>query len=188
MIALLDGMPLVVLPDGRNTVFDKQWIISSLRNAAEYAGYHRWWLAEHIAESVAVYLRRDFSRNRVEVMNLQDAVLEVLRNMGFQDVAECFRLPDPPILLSLTELVKEAGDGYELAFYGLLGNRLQRAVFSHTARLEIHDLTDCLRILARRAGRGRREVLREEIVGFIRLHGQAAGTSRNGAPLEIQLS
>ena len=186
MIALCDGLPLVALPDGRSTCFDKRWITASIRNAAEQAGYQRWWLAEHIAESVSVYLHRDFEENRVAIVNLQEAVLTVLESLGFQDVAGHYRLPDPPVQLSLTELVREAGGGYELAFFGLLGDRLQRVAGSHAVRLEIRDLSDCLRLMGSR--RNRAQGLREEIVGFIRQHGQAAGTARHGEPLEIQLS
>jgi hypothetical protein len=186
MIALSDGMPLVALPDGRNTTFDKRWITSSIRSAAEHAGYSRWWLAEHIAESVSIYLKRDFVANSVEIPNLQSAVLSVLESLGFNDVAEHFRLPDPPVRLSLTEIAREAGEGYELAFFGLLGNRLQSVAESHAARLEILDLTGCVRLLGNRRYRAR--ILREEIVDFIRQHGQAAGNTRTGEPLEIQLS
>lgn len=186
MIALRDGMPLVALPDGRNTAFDKAWIISSIRAAAEHAGYNRWWLAEHIAESVAVYLKRDFDANSVEIPNLQNAVLSVLQSLGFNEVAAHFRLPDPPVRLSLAELAREAGEGYELAFFGLLGDCLQNATGTRAARLEIHDLSGCVRLLGNRRNRAR--VLREEIVDFIRQHGQAAGGTRTGEPLEIQLS
>jgi len=188
MIALLDGMPLVALPDGRNTVFDKSWITCSLRHAAEHAGYNQWGLAEHIAESVALYLKRDFGENCVAVVNLQEAVADVLRSLGFVDVAACFRLPDPPLHLSLAELVRQAGDGYELAFFGLLGERLQRMAGSRSSRLEIDGLSECLRLLSRRGGKGRREGLREEIVGFIRQYGSTAGSAREGDPLEIQLT
>ena len=186
MIALRDGMPLVDLPDGRSTCFDKRWITASIRSAAEHAGYDRWWLAEHIAESVSVYLHRDFMANSVDLPNLQDAVLNVLESLGFQDVAGHYRLPDPPVQLSLTELVREAGGGYELAFFGLLGDRLQRVAGSHAARLEIRDLSDCLRLMGTR--RKKAQGLREEIVGFIRQHGQSVGATRQGEPLEIQLS
>ena len=188
MIALRDGTPLVVLPDGRNTSFDKRWITASLQQAAEHVGHHRWWLAEHIAESVSIYLKRDYDENSVPVNNLQAAVLEVLEYLGFQDVAEHFSLPDPPVSLSLAELVREAGEGYELAFFGLLGNRLQSVALSRTARLEIRDLSVCLRLLGQKSRRPKREGLCEEIVAFIRQHGQAVRSSRRGEPLEIQLS
>lgn len=188
MIALRDGMPLVTLPDGRSTTFDKHWVVSSLRSAAERAGYRRWWLAEHIAESVSVYLNRDFGENCVGIANLQEAVLEVLESLGFHDVAEHFRLPDPPVRLSLADLVREAGAGYELAFFRLLEKRLERVTVSHSERLEIHDLSDCLRLLTRRRKRFKREGLRDEIVLFIRQYGQAAGSGHREEPLEIQLS
>ncbi len=187
MIALLDGMPLVALPDGRSTSFDKRWITTSLLQAAEQAGYQRWWLSEHIAESVSVYLQRDCEENSVDVQSLQAAVHDILGTLGFPDVAEHFHLPDPPLRLSLAELVREAGEGYELAFFGLLGNQLQSVAGSHVVRLEIRDLSDCLRLLARKK-RPRSTGLRDEIVSFIRQHGASVGTSRQGEPLEIQLS
>jgi len=186
MIALRDGTPLVTLPDGGSALFEKGWIISSLRAAAERAGYSRWWLAEHIAESVKVYLQRDFQQNCVEIPNLQEAVTGVLNSLGHADVAAQFRLPDPPVRLSLTEIAREAGEGYELAFFGLLGNRLNNAAVSQAVRLEIHDLSACVRLLG--TGRNHTRILREEIVDFIRLHGQRAGGVREGEPLEIQLS
>ena len=67
-----------------------------------------------------------------------------------------------------------------------LGDRLQRVTGSHAARLEIHDLTGCVRLMGKR--RKSVQTLREEIVGFIRQYGAASGKSRQGEPLEIQLS
>jgi hypothetical protein len=188
MIALRDGTPLIALPDGRNAFFEKCWIATSLRHAAEHVGYEHWWLAEHIAESVSVYLKRDCEETSVPVVNLQEAVLEVLESLGFHDVAEHFRLPNPPLHLSLADLVREAGEGYELAFFGLLGSRLQSITISHVARLEISDLSDCLRLLGRKKCCHKGENLREEIVTFIRQQGEALSTSHQGQRLEIQLS
>lgn len=186
MIALLDGMPLVALPDGRTCLFDKRWIISSIATAAERAGHHRWWLAGHIAESVALYLHKDFESSRVELPELSEAVSRVLTTLGFEDVAEAFVLPEPPVVLSLSDLARQAGEGYELAFFGLLGKSLRTAAGSRAARLEIRDLPGCLRLM----GRKRREIrgLRTEIVGFIRQYGENAGEERRGEPLEIQLT
>jgi hypothetical protein len=186
MIALLDGMPMVQLPDGRSVLYDKTWIIAALRSSAERCGQRNWWLAEHIAESVTLYLKRDFESNAVGIPNLRAAVNEVLGTLGFPEIAEAFHLPEPPVHLSLTDLAREAGEGYELAFFGLLGDRLQRVTGSHAARLEIHDLSGCVRLMGKR--RKSVQTLREEIVGFIRQYGVASGQSRQGEPLEIQLS
>jgi len=188
MIAFLDGMPLVALPDGSNTTFDKRWVTASLRQAAQEAGHHQWCLAEHIAESVSIYLKRDFDENFILVVNLQEAVLEVLQTLGFEDVAGHFQLSDPPVQLSLREVAREAGEGYELAFFGLLGDHLQRVTESRSQRLEIYDLSGCLQTLSAKRSRLRRDGLREEIVDFIRQYGLSAGTMRQQKALEIQLS
>lgn len=191
MIALRDGMPLIVLADGRNTLFDKSWITTSLLQAAERSGYHRWWLSEHIAESLSLYLQRDCEENCVDVESLQAAVLDILETLGFPDVAEKFTLPDPPLSLSLAELVRAAGDGYELAFFALLRDRLQSVAGSHVTRLKIRDLSDCLHLLGSKKGRNSlplRAGLRDEIVSFIRQHGVSVGITRHGEQLEIQLS
>lgn len=185
MIALLDGMPLVSLPDGRNCLFDKCWVTAAIAAAAERAGHHRWWLSGHIAESVSLYLHRDFPGSCVCLPELSEAVFRVLTTLGFDDVADAFLLPEPPVVLSLSELARQAGEGYELAFFGLLGDRLRSAAGSRTSRLEIRDLPGCLRLMGRR--RGHIRGLRSEIVGFIRQYGEQAVGSR-GEPLEIQLS
>jgi hypothetical protein len=188
MIALLDGMPMVQLPEGKSVLYDKTWIIAALRSAAERSGQRNWWLAEHIAESVTLYLRRDFESNSVGIPNLEAAVHEVLGTLGFPEIAEAFHLPEPPVHLSLTDLVREAGEGYELAFFDLLKGRLRRIAGSHAERLEIHDLTPCLRMLGGKRGRRNyREGLRGEIVGFIREFGIRAGGDRCGEPLEIRV-
>lgn len=186
MIALLDGMPMVQLPDGRSVLYDKTWIVAALRSSAERCGQRNWWLAEHIAESVTLYLKRDFEANAVGIPGLREAVHEVLGTLGFPEIAEAFHLPEPPVHLSLTDLAREAGEGYELAFFGLLGDRLQRVAGSHAARLEIHDLSGCVRLMGKR--RKSVQILREEIVDFIRQYGFTSGQSRPGEPLEIQLS
>ena len=186
MIALIDGIPIVSLPDGSNCLFDKRWITDSIQLAAERAGHGRWWLAGHIAESVALYLHEDFEGSAVELHELGEAVVRVLSTLGFSDIAGTFELTDPPAVLSLAELARQAGTCYELAFFGLLGDRMRRVAGSRAARLEIRDLSGCVRMIGKRRGNVRG--LREEIVGFIRELGEVAGKNRSGMTLEIQLS
>ena len=59
--------------------------------------------------TVSIYLKRDFVANSVEIPNLQSAVLSVLESLGFNDVAEHFRLPDQltlPLLARGEETVR----------------------------------------------------------------------------------
>jgi hypothetical protein len=57
MIALRDNLPLVQLENGQAVAFERTWLLRALAQAARKAGYHQWWLAEHVAESVTTYLR-----------------------------------------------------------------------------------------------------------------------------------
>src|SRR5580692_9978423 len=56
MIALKDNLPLVEFDSGHVVAFQRDWLLRSLSQAARKAGYQKWWLAEHVAESVTAYL------------------------------------------------------------------------------------------------------------------------------------
>ena len=65
MIAFPNEFPLVRLDDGDCLAFEREWLIRALASAARKAGYPRWWLAEHVAQSVTEFLRGE---NDVPVM------------------------------------------------------------------------------------------------------------------------
>src|SRR4051812_47612579 len=56
MIALKDNLPVIQLASGQVIAFEREWLVRSLARAAARAGYAKWWLAGHVAESVATYL------------------------------------------------------------------------------------------------------------------------------------
>ena len=95
----------------------------SLVQAAQKAGYPQWWLAEQVAESVTCYLRSRFDDPVVALPKLTKAVQAVLQVIGYAEVAKHFVPGPPPVKISLPEIVREAGPGYELAFFGLFGGR-----------------------------------------------------------------
>ena len=191
MIALRHGIPLVTMPDGRTASFDKQWIIGALQTAAHKTGYKRWWPAEHIAKSITIYLSQEFDAHSIKFLQLEEALSNLLQSLGYNDIADCFSLPDPPIYLSLLDLVREADTGYELAFFKLLSERLKAITYSTTQRLEILDLEPSLRLLTYRRRLLRRDLLREEVVSYIREYtksGQFKNKNRRKHPLEIEVS
>jgi pyrimidine operon attenuation protein/uracil phosphoribosyltransferase len=88
MIALLDGMPMVKLPDGRSVLYDKKWIIAALRTSADRVGQRNWWLAEHIAEIEGIFpalgvvdvsMHRDdlATRSRVSLLEATELPLDL---------------------------------------------------------------------------------------------------------------
>jgi hypothetical protein len=171
MIAFFDNLPLVRLSDRRTVRFERVWIERAVAEAAESAGYERWWLATHVAESVSSYLECEFEENVIGNQCLKTLISSVLQVIGYPDVARSFHLPEPPVRISLATLAESAGTGYELAFFYQLDNTLRRVFSSPTHRLELCDLTACVKRLRRaRAWRKDCAQLRSEIVAHVRGH------------------
>ncbi len=180
MIALADNLPLVQLADRRAVRFERAWFERAVVEAAESAGYSRWWLAPHVAESVLTYLECEFEENVIASQCLCTLASSVLQVIGYPDVARCFQLPDPPVRISLTTLANSAGAGYELAFFNELDRSIRKAFATRTSRVELCGLTECVKHLRRtRTWRKDCAELRNEIVAHIRSHIARLGHRRN---------
>jgi hypothetical protein len=176
MIALRDEMPLVQFEGGEVTAFDSGWLTRRLVRAAEKAGYPQWWLAEHVAASISNYLRYRYMGNTLTAPGLADAVNSVLQVIGYAEVANHFEPGPPPARISLLELAKKAGAGYELAFFELLGRGMQQLLATKAAYFEFFDLELCVKELRSRKVWARDcQALREEIITFLR--DQLAGST-----------
>src|SRR4051794_37649474 len=104
MIAFRDELPLIQLRDGQAVAFERDWLIRSLARAALSAGYQQWWLAEHVAESVTVYLRQRADTTVLPVETMADAVRSALRVIGYGEIADRFQAGRPKARISLLEL------------------------------------------------------------------------------------
>jgi hypothetical protein len=186
MIAFKNNLPLVRFDDGQVIAFETSWLARGLTRAAAQAGYNRWWLAGHVAESVVAYLERDFTDNTVGLERLRTAVQSVLQVIGYADIADAFEPLPPPVRLSLAALAHEAGSGYELTFFHLLRDRLREIVNSNAVQAELRDLAPCVKML-RSAKIWRRDCtgLRTEIVRFVR---GSIDESHRAAELQLELS
>ena len=168
MIALRDDLPLIQLQDGPAVAFERDWLIRSLARAAHRAGYPQWWLAEHVAESVTEYLRQREAMV-LPVEQMANAVRSALRVIGYGEVADSFTPGRPTVRLSLAELAREAGSGYELAFFETLARKIQETVREGGCDFELFGLEPCVKLL-----RGKKvwsrdcDALRDEIILFTR--------------------
>ncbi len=169
MIARRDEMPLVQFEGGEVSAFDSRWLTRRLVHAAEKAGYPQWWLAEHVSASVSNYLRYRYESNVLTAPRLADAVHSVLQVIGYAEVATHFEPGPPPASISLLELAKKAGSGYELAFFELLGRTMHQLLAIRSAYFELHDLELCVKELrGRKIWSGDCQALRDEVVSFLR--------------------
>ena len=178
MIALRDELPLVQFGDGQIAAFEPEWLVRRVSEAAHKAGYSQWWLAEHVAKSVATYLRQRFAGNVVTLPRLAGAVQSILQVIGYGEVANYFEAGPPPIKISLLELARNAGSGYELAFFELLGRTVNRVLATEATYFELVELERCVKKLRSKKIWSRDcQSLRTEIITFLREQIEQAGTS-----------
>ncbi len=168
MIALKDNLPLVEFDSGHVVAFERDWLLRSLSQAARKAGYQKWWLAEHVADSVTMYLRHR-EENVVTFPGLAKSVQSVLQVIGYAEIANHFHPAPPPVRVSLREIAGAAGNGYELIFFGMLARRLQDIAQTGATCFEFLDLEPCVRHLrAKKIWSRDCDILRAEIVAFVR--------------------
>lgn len=186
MIAFKESLPHIRFSDGQIMAFERNWLVGSLARAAEQAGYKKWWLAAHVTESVTNYLEQDFEENVVTINRLEKAVQSVLQVIGYADVAGHFHAAPPPTRISLVDLARDAGHGYELIFFELLRERIKEALSAHSEKLEICEAHNGIKLL-RSAKNWRRDCsgLLDEVVSFVR---EELNSSSNGSDIQLQLS
>jgi hypothetical protein len=171
VIALRDSLPLLRQNENEHCAIRPDWLCFCLLRAAEKAGYSRWWLAEHVSASVLCYLAKTNENNVITLKQLREIVLSALQVIGYAEIALRLDVIGPPFELSLIELAREAGPGYELEFFRLLKERIQQALSDGSLSLQISGLQSCVRHLQSVKTWSREcSQVRNEIVNFLRAH------------------
>jgi hypothetical protein len=169
VIALHNSLPLLRQNEHEDSAIRHDWLCFCVCRAADKAGYSHWWLAEHVAASVMCYLSSTYERNVITLKELHEIVISVLQAVGYSEVALCLDTLHPQFELSLSDLAKEAGPGYELAFFRLLKERIRPALSHRASNLDIYGLQSCVRHLqAVKTWSRSCSQLRNEIVEFLR--------------------
>jgi hypothetical protein len=188
MIALRDNLPLIRHAGGYVSCFERDWLHRSLVEAAHKAGYEKWWLAEHVIESVVRYLEDQFVGNELCSSGLGRAVRSVLEGIGYGEVAAQFEPLPPARRVSLPELAARAGTGYELAFFQLLESELTLLAGLGVRTLVLDGLQPCVkRLRGAKAWRADCRVLSDEIVDFVRDRLGSATPAPASPPLALTL-
>src|SRR5258707_10541782 len=99
------------------------WLTVCLRRAADRAGYSKWWLADHVAESAICFLSTQYEGPVIARQEIDEIMRSVLQAIGYGEIATHYQTLDLPYEISLFELANEAGPGYELAVFQLLKER-----------------------------------------------------------------
>jgi hypothetical protein len=169
MIAFRDRVPPIVLANGRAIAFDRDWLVRALNVAAQRAGYVKWWLAPHVAESLHTWMEGLHDISVMPVAQFTRAVRAALQVIGYAEVGERFEASSPFSRISLVEVARDAGNGFELAFFGALETRLREVLELGGTYCELVGMEACVKLLSHRKSWCREcDALREEIVLFAR--------------------
>ena len=125
MIALPAQLPLLRVGRYQTTTYGQDWLEENIRDAARAAGQADWWFTPDIVRSLMIYLRERFPGSTITLDELTGKIRAILEKIGFTDIGDRVALTPPALSLSLDDLAREAGEGFELRFFQLLDARLQ---------------------------------------------------------------
>ena len=169
MVAFKEEFPYLRTDSGQLFEFNRDWLHAAITRAADDAGYPRWWLTDHVTESIAFYLHLRNDENVVAFSQLSQTVRYVLKVIGYKEIVPHFAPSPPPISISLLDIAYESGTGYELAFFDLLEKRINTLVETGVDDLQLCSLQACVKHLRGvKAWTRACDALREEIVCFVR--------------------
>ncbi len=176
MIALRDELPLLAQTGGTVTALSGDWLQHALERAASKAGYgERWWLAPDLARGVVHYLRLHYTETTIRLARLRQAVRDVLRGIGYQEVARHFRPSPAPSRVDLARLAAGAVSG---EFFIRLAARLRTLRDTATTddgTIQLHGLEACVDDLMITGADDCPALLRARIVHFVRAELLALG-------------
>lgn len=169
MVAFKEEFPYLKAESGQLFEFNRGWLREAITHAARQAGYASWWLTDHVTESIAFYLRLRNDETFVAFSQLSQTVRYVLKVIGYNEIGPHFAPAPPPVTVSLFEIAVAAGGGYELAYFEMLGRRIELLLQTGVNTVDFVALNPAVKHL-----RGTRmwsracDTLRTEIVCFVR--------------------
>jgi hypothetical protein len=167
MIALPHALPFIRIGSSSLALCESDWLTATLTKAARDTDVPAW-MAQDISRGVESYLIKHFKGTVIDSADLFARIEKTLSSLGLDHVAERIDKTPPPVRISLSELARRAGTGYELAFFHLLEEQLKSAAFGGAKVVECHGLRNGVRRLAStKKWTGRCDLLVSEITDFV---------------------
>src|SRR5436190_19479027 len=90
MVAFKEEFPYLRCDSGQLFEFDQAWLRAAITRAANDAGYPKWWLTDHVTESIAFYLRLRNDESVGPFDQLSQTVRYVLKVIGYKEIVTYF--------------------------------------------------------------------------------------------------
>ena len=167
MIALPHALPYIRIGSSSLALCESDWLTDTLTNAASGTDVPDW-MARDISRGVESFLIKHYKGTVIDSDDLFARIEKTLTSLGLNHVAAKIDKTPPPVRVSLSELARRAGTGYELAFFHLLEEQLKSAATGGATTVECHGMRNCVRrLVSTKKWSGRCEVLKVEITDFV---------------------
>lgn len=167
MIALPHALPYIRIGETSLALCQKDWLTETLTNAADGTDLPTW-MAEDISRGVESFLINHYKGTVIDSEDLFARIEKTLASLGLKHVAAKIDKTPPPVRLSLNELARRAGSGFELSFFTLLEEQVRAAAIGGASRIECHGIRACARRLTcSKKWSGKCELLKTEIIDYL---------------------
>ncbi|MBM50208.1 MAG: hypothetical protein CMP27_10280 [Roseibacillus sp.] len=147
MICLVGKLP--VLKVGRHQVssYDTAWIDVALQRAAHSCDRADFPFIDDIRDGILHYLEHKCPWRVLPLEDLFERMKRMLRRIGCDAIADNLKPLAPPITLSIARAAREAGNGFELAFYRKLQEEIDDLHARGAEEFHFTELRESARIL-----------------------------------------
>ena len=125
MICIVGNLPVLQVGRYQVTGYSTQWIRKAIEQAAARAHQEEFAFTEDVYEGVIHYLEHKCSLRLLKLEDLYKRLAHMLSKIGYGSIDNALVPIAPPITISLERAARDAGDGYELAFFKELQDELR---------------------------------------------------------------
>ncbi len=188
MISFIGNRPVLQVGRQQVTGYGTEWLRIAIEHGAIAAQRDDFPFTDDLLQGINHYLENKCPLRVLTIEDLHMRVRRMLERIGCESIAETLPLTAPPVTLSLTRAAKEAGNGFELAFFHHLHDEIEDLRSHGVSTLLFTGTKESVQIL-RGINRWTRpcESLHQEILSFLQTHGQQLA-SQNYPAVKITLS
>ena len=185
MICIVGNRPVIQVGRQQVTGYGTQWLREAILRGAEAAERDDFPFVEDLLEGILHYLETKCPLRVLTIEELHTRVRRMLERIGCEAIAQTLPLVAPPVTLSLSRAAKEAGNGFELAFFNQIHDEIEDLRMHGVEELRFTDTRDCVKLLRGASNWNQPcEKLHQEILTFLTTHGHSSLPN----PKEIRLN
>lgn len=168
MISFPANRPAIQFGSCQVVDYDTVWLEEAIHQAAEMAQAGEFSVHREIRQGIDLYLEQRCPLRVLHLEHLFDKIRRMLEQIGCDHIAANLAVTAPPITVSLIDKARDAGNGFELAFFEALRIDLRELKCSGARMIHFTGLRESVAIL-----RGKKrwskdcELLSQEIHSFV---------------------